>query len=79
MVVLNNVEKEKLKNHSNGDLTILFPDAKIIYKNQLNELNLLTLEKLELKLKSFFDPWWKFKELENTQINLIRAIIRPLS
>lgn len=77
MVILNNIEKEQLNNHGNGDLTILFPDAKTIYKNQLNELNLLTPESLELRLKSFFNPWWKFRELESTQINLIRAIIHP--
>lgn len=77
MVVLNNIEKEQLHKHENGDLTILFPDSKTIYKDQLNELGLLMPEALELKLKSFFYPWWKFRVLEDTQINLIRAIIHP--
>lgn len=77
MVVLNNIEKQQLQDHDNGDLTILFPDSKTLYRNQLNELEILTSEELELILKSFFDPWWKFKELDYSQVNLIRAIIHP--
>lgn len=77
MVVLNNIEKKQLQDHENGDLTILFPDLKTVYKNQLNELRTLTSKELELTLKSFFDPWWKFKILDDSQINLIRAIIHP--
>lgn len=77
MVVLNNIEKEQLYDHDNGDLTIIFPDSKTVYKNELNDLILLDSDELELKLKSFFDPWWKFRELDETQVNLIRAIIHP--
>lgn len=77
MVILNNIEKKQLENHVNGDLSILFPDKKTVYREKLEELKLLTPTELELELKSFFDPWWKFKELDDTQINLIRAIIHP--
>lgn len=77
MVILNNIEKKQLENHVNGDLSILFPDLKTVYREKLEELKLLTPTALELALKSFFDPWWKFKELDDTQINLIRAIIHP--
>lgn len=77
MVILNNIEKKQLENHTNGNLSILFPDPKTVYKEKLKELELLTSTELELALKSFFDPWWKFKTLDDAQINLIRAIIHP--
>lgn len=77
MVVLNNIEKNQLQQHKNGDLTKIFPDKTTIYKNQLDELAKLSSINIELKLKSFFDPWWSFPVLSNSQINSIRAVIHP--
>lgn len=77
MVILNNIEKKQLETHPNGNLSTLFSDQKTVYREKLKELEVLTPEELETELKAFFDPWWKFKELDDKQIDLIRAIIHP--
>lgn len=77
MIVLNNIEKRQLQQHVNGDMTVLFPEAKTLYREQLNELMNLSSNLLELRLKDFFDPWWKFPSLTEKQVSLIRAIIHP--
>lgn len=77
MIALSNIERHQLQEHKNGDFTAIFPESKTAYKNTLLEFSYLSSEKLESRLKDFFNPWWNFRNLSELQLNLIRSVIHP--
>ena len=74
LAVLNNIKRDQL--NSLG-LTPLFPPSKVMTRDEFEQLATIETEGLVPALKSFFDPWWDFAALNDTQISALRAIIHP--
>ena len=74
LVVLNNIKRDQLDSLG---LTPLFPASKVMTRDEFEHLANIETEGLVPALKSFFDPWWDFAPLNDTQISALRAIIHP--
>jgi hypothetical protein len=77
--VLSNMTTTQLKQHSLGDLTPIFPSTKVVSRDVLEfwTEESFSGESLYQVLQSFFNPFWSFPKLKESQINAIRAIIHP--
>ncbi|MBD2772009.1 nuclease-related domain-containing DEAD/DEAH box helicase [Iningainema tapete] len=77
--VLSNITTTQLQQHHLGDLTHVFPSTKVVPRNVLESWTeeSFSEESLCQILKSFFDPFWTFPRLTESQIKAIRAIIHP--
>ena len=74
LAVLNNIKRDQLDSLG---LTPLFPPSKVMTRDEFDQLASGETEGLVPALKSFFDPWWDFAALNDTQISALRAIIHP--
>jgi hypothetical protein len=74
LVVLNNIRREQLDSLG---LTQLFPASKVMTRDEFDQLAGGATEALLGALKRFFDPWWSFPALTESQISTLRAIIHP--
>ena len=74
LAVLNNIKRDQLDSLG---LTPLFPPSKVMTRDEFEQLATIETEGLVPALKSFFDPWWDFAALNDTQISALRAIIHP--
>ncbi len=74
LVVLNNIKREQL---DSPGLRQLFPASRVMTRDEFEQLASTTPEALITALKKFFDPWWAFAALNETQMSVLRAIIHP--
>jgi len=77
MVILSNITQDQLKNHPNGDLSLVFRDTNTITRDQLIQLEKASPEEIKQEILKHFDPFWTFTPLNQNQIDIIRAIIHP--
>jgi hypothetical protein len=74
LAVLNNIKRDQLDSLG---LTQLFPPSKVMTRDEFEQLAHNETDGLVPALKSFFDPWWNFAALNESQISALRAIIHP--
>ncbi|KST67286.1 nuclease-related domain-containing DEAD/DEAH box helicase [Mastigocoleus testarum] len=77
--VLSNITQSQLQQHDVGDLTEVFPSNKVVPRDVLESWmdDSFSCEDLCEVIKTFFNPYWDFPRLNQSQINAIRAIIHP--
>lgn len=77
LAVLSNISSEQMKKHPIGDLTKIFPPDRVVPRDMLSSWSELDKEEVRNRIKSFFNPLWKFPPLTEKQIDALRAIIHP--
>jgi len=77
--VLSNITAIQLQQHHSGDLTEVFSPDKVITRDVLESWmdDSFTNDDLCQILLDFFNPFWEFPRLNESQINAIRGIIHP--
>lgn len=73
-VSLSNIEESQI--NAKG-LDRIFDQSKTLYRDSILDLLEKTEPAIEQKLKTFFDPWWDFGQLNNDQIKALRVAIHP--
>lgn len=71
LVVLNNCTRQQLNERG---LSEVFPPQRVIARD---ELEALSPDEAIDRLKRCFDPWWRFGELSERQISILRSVIHP--
>lgn len=74
IVVLTSITSEQLQARG---LSTVFPASLVITKDVLDSWEQMRGERLRAEFKRFFDPFWDFPQLNEKQINLLRAVIHP--
>lgn len=77
--VLSNITDAQLRQHHSGDLTEVFSPDKVVARDVLESWmdDSFTEDNLCQILLEFFNPFWEFPKLNESQINAIRSIIHP--
>jgi AAA domain/Nuclease-related domain len=77
--ILSNITDTQLKEHHSGDLTEVFTPDKVVPRDVLESWmdDSFTDDNLCRVIFDFFNPFWEFPKLNESQINAIRSIIHP--
>ncbi len=77
--ILSNITDTQLKQHHSGDLTEVFTPDKVVPRDVLESWldDSFTDDNLCQIILEFFNPFWEFPKLNESQINAIRSIIHP--
>lgn len=77
--ILSNVTNTQLKQHHSGDLTEVFTPDKVVPRDVLESWmdDSFTESNLCQVILEFFNPFWEFPKLNESQINAIRSVIHP--
>jgi hypothetical protein len=77
--ILSNITDTQLQQHHSGDLTEVFTPDKVVPRNVLESWldDSFTEDNLCQIILEFFNPFWEFPKLNESQINAIRSIIHP--
>ena len=76
IAVLSNISKAQM-DRSNRAVDEVFPPAQTLFRDDLENLETLVPEALIAKMRTWFNPTWKFPPLNTDQVNLVRAAIHP--
>lgn len=81
LAVLSNITTAQLSggdsNVAVGGLTVIFPPKQVVTRDVLLGWEDLSEAQLVEVLQTYFDPFWRFPRLSETQVNALRAVIHP--
>jgi hypothetical protein len=67
--ILSNITAPQLAAHEFGDLTRIFPPARVVPRDELVRWEGLSGEQVRAELARYFDPTWSFPRLTDEQVN----------
>jgi hypothetical protein len=76
VAVFNNITREQL-DRLGPEAVRIFPRENCITRDVLADLEKLDGPALKQAFKDCFNPWWPFGRLNNDDVKLLRALIRP--
>jgi len=76
-VILSNITQTQLKSKLDNDLSLIFRPENTMTRDHLLKLEDAPPEEIAQTLKGYFDPYWEIDPLNDEEIDVLRAVVRP--